>query len=220
MQLIDLTLPTPKRNLAFDEACLQRLGETDGAAHTEPEALRFWESPTLAVVLVRGGDVATEVHEEACVSEKIPILRRASGGGAVVLGPGCLNFCLALSLSRRPELLDVRRSYEIILDTLIHAQGGHGVKFSGQTDLVLADRKVSGNAQKRTRRALLHQGTVLYNFDIDILGRLLKEPATQPAYRRGRCHREFVGNVRIRVDEFKVRLSEIWKATHHQSMYR
>jgi lipoate-protein ligase A len=113
----------------------------------------------------------------------------------------------------------VRRSYEIILGTLVHAMGSQGIAFSGLSDLVLADRKISGNAQKRTRRALLHQGTVLYNFDTDILGRLLKEPARQPTYRRGRCHGEFVGNVRICVDEFKVRLSEIWKASHHQNTY-
>jgi len=213
MQLVDLTLPAPQGNLTFDEERLQRLEETDGDSVGELETLRFWESPTPVVVLGRGGDASAEVYEEVCALEKIPILRRASGGGSVVLGPGCLNFSFVLSLDRRPELLGVRRSYEIILGTVVQALSRSGIKLCGLSDLTSEGRKISGNAQKRTRRALLHQGTILYNFDIDLLARFLREPPKQPVYRKGRCHQEFVANVPMAVDEFKKRLSRMWGAT-------
>ena len=214
MQLVDLTLPTPQGNLTFDEELLQRLEETDGDSVGELETLRFWESPTPVVVLGRSGDSSAEVHEEVCASEKIPVLHRVSGGGAVVLGPGCLNFAFVLSLDWRPELLSVRRSYEIILGTITDALRGKGIIPCGLSDLVFRGRKISGNAQKRTRRALLHQGTILYDFDMNLLARFLREPPKQPAYRKGRCHQEFVVNVPMAVDEFKTRLSKTWGATY------
>jgi len=214
MQLVELTLLAPQGNLVFDEELLQRLEETDGDSVGELETLRFWESPTPVVVLGRGGDASAEVYEEVCALEKIPILRRSSGGGSVVLGPGCLNFSFVLSLDRRPELLGVRRSYEIILGTVVQALSRRGIKLCGLSDLTSEGRKISGNAQKRTRRALLHQGTILYNFDIDLFARFLREPPRQPAHRKGRCHQEFVANVPMAVDEFKKGLSETWGATH------
>ena len=49
MQLLDLTLPTLADNLALDEALLLQ-AEAGG-----PEALRFWEWPSYAVVIGAGG---------------------------------------------------------------------------------------------------------------------------------------------------------------------
>ncbi len=34
----------------------------------------------------------------------IPVLRRASGGAAIVIGPGCLMYALVLSYELRPSL--------------------------------------------------------------------------------------------------------------------
>ena len=79
MRLLDLTLPDPAANLALDEALL--LAAEEGGA----EVLRLWELPTLAVIVGSGGSVAIDVNVEACAADRVPILRRASGGG----GPGC-----------------------------------------------------------------------------------------------------------------------------------
>ena len=105
------------------------------------------------------------------------VLRRFSGGGAVVLGPGCLNYAVALSLVSRPELADVAASFECSW-AIVAALGSRGCRLPG-TDLALDGRKVSGNAQRRGRRALLHHGTLLYDFDP--AGDALPEGACPPA---------------------------------------
>src|ERR1041384_3554800 len=95
MKLLDLTLPTPAENLACDEALLDAC--EGGAAD---EVLRFWESSTPFVVVGYGNKVAREVNVAACEARGIPILRRCSGGGTVVQGPGCLSYALVLRITQ------------------------------------------------------------------------------------------------------------------------
>src|SRR5437667_5341974 len=90
MRFLDLTLPTAAENLALDEALL-----LEAEAGRGGEVLRLWEWSRYAVVLGAGCRLA-EVDEAACAADAVPILRRASGGGTVLLGPGCLCYTLVL----------------------------------------------------------------------------------------------------------------------------
>ena len=197
MRLLDLSLPTPEENLALDEELLNdiEVGET----------LRFWESDTWFVAIGK----SQRMDQVVCAEAGVPVLRRASGGGAVVLGPGCLNFALALSLSKRPELRDVRGSISTILGAIADALGIEGLELRGQSDLAIGGRKVSGNAQRRTRNALLHHGTLLYNFDSKSVARFLKEPERQPAYRARRPHNEFLGTIPLSKEAIKRRVGNM-----------
>ena len=107
-QAVLLSHPLP--DLALDTSLYDALESAAGE-----EALRVWESPARVVVLGRSGVVARDVEADACAADRVAIVRRDSGGGAVVLGPGCLNYSLVLSLGRRPQLRDVRASYRQIL---------------------------------------------------------------------------------------------------------
>src|SRR5437762_2065530 len=71
------------------------------------EVLRLWEWPELAVVVGAGCRLADDVNESACLADGVPILRRSSGGGTVLLGPGCLLFSLVLAYDRSPELREI-----------------------------------------------------------------------------------------------------------------
>ena len=100
MDLLDLTLPTPAENLALDEALLD---EAEGAVQSR-ETLRLWEPGDPMVVVGRSSKIADEVRVEVCHARGIPILRRSSGGSAIVAGPGCLMYALVLNLEERPAL--------------------------------------------------------------------------------------------------------------------
>src|SRR4051812_3344634 len=119
MQPFDLTLPTPAENLAFDEAMLEWAEKKvpDG------EFLRLWESPTPMVVVGRSSRIEKEVNEAFCRQEGIPVLRRSSGGAAIVTGPGCLMYAIVLSYAKRPELRDITRAHAFILNQLTASLG-------------------------------------------------------------------------------------------------
>ena len=171
--------------------------------------LHIWESPCLAVVLGRNTPAAQHVAQEACRADGIPLLTRHTGGGAVVLGPGCLNYAVVLPLVSHPALSDVALSFRIILGWVIQALGIDGLSVAGGSDIAFDGLKVSGNAQRRGRRALLHHGTLLYDFDARQVSRYLRDPVRQPAYRRHRPHVAFMGNLPLTRAQLQQRLSQL-----------
>lgn len=213
MKHLDLTFDQPAANLAADEALLEAV-EGDGSDRPEG-VLRFYEPREYFVVLGYGNRVAAEVQVDACAADGIPVLRRASGGGTVVLGPGCLAYALVLPVSASPELESVTGTNRWILERNRAALGrllAREVSIQGHTDLTLGDRKFSGNAQRRRRRSVLFHGTLLLDFDLDRLGRWLRMPSAEPAYRGGRGHDRFVTNLEIGADRVKEALREAWGA--------
>jgi len=211
MRYLDLTLPTPAENLALDEALLDQ-----AEALPDPiETLRFWEPAAAAVVVGRSSSVAHEVCLEACRCDGVPILRRASGGAAVVIGPGCLMYALVLSLRRRPALHAVNAAHRFVLGTLAAALGtlSPGVRCRGISDLTLGEKKFSGNSLRVKRENLVYHGTLLYDFPLESLDRYLAMPPREPDYRKGRPHREFVVNLPVAPAAIREAIRTAWAAT-------
>ena len=207
MTYLDVTLPTAAANLALDEALLLEAENQGG------EVLRTWEWTTPVVVLGAAGKLAEDVDEDACRRDGVPILRRSSGGGTVLLGKGCLCFSLVLAYDSAPELMHVASSYRYLLDLIAKALAARipGIEPAGTSDLALDGRKFSGNSQQRKRHHLLHHGTVLYDFDLDLVGRYLHLPSKQPDYRRQRQHGDFLVNLPIKVEDLRQCLRDIWQ---------
>ena len=210
MQFLDLTLPTPEENLALDEAMLLS-AEADGCA----EYLRVWESPQYFVVLGKNCHIDDDVRVENCVADRVPILRRVSGGGTVLLGPGCLNFSLILRLGRDRRLAGVVESFEFILDRMAAALRpiAPTACCAGTSDLMIGDRKFSGNCQRRQRTHLLHHGTILNEFDMVKVERFLREPRRQPDHRRQRDHASFLTNLHTDRPRLVNSLQRSWDIT-------
>lgn len=207
LALLDLTLPTLEENLALDEALLLDAEEGIGG-----EMLRFWEWPNPAVVLGAGGRLAGDVDEEACRIDGVPLQRRASGGGTVLLGKGCLLFSLVLAFDREGALKEIHSSYRFILSRLTAALAPLvGAEPMGISDLAVAGRKFSGNAQQRKRGHLLHHGTLLCGFELARISRYLRLPEKQPAYREGRPHESFLMNLSVDSGELRRLLQDEWQ---------
>ncbi len=210
MQHIDLTLPTAEQNLAFDEALLDHCEE--GYPH---EILRFWEFSRHFVVAGYSNKIHREVNVPYCSEAGIPVLRRASGGGTVLQGPGCLNFALILDIRKNPALESITRTNALIMARNARAlsqAAGREFSVQGYTDLTDGLVKFSGNAQRRKRNFLLFHGTFLIDFDSSLLSKTLQMPSLQPEYRKNRGHTDFVRNLGLSRETIKEALRKEWEA--------
>ncbi len=211
VQLLDLTLPTAAENLALDEALLEAAEANDSGN----ECLRLWELASLSVIVGRSSRLTAEVNLAACQEDGIPVLRRTSGGAAIVAGPGCLMYSVILSLEARPELRDVSAAHRFVLDRLIAALAPliPGVACRGTSDVAVDNQKISGNSLRLRRRNLLYHGTLLYAFELESINRYLIMPPRTPHYRAGRAHQDFVTNLNISGATLRTAIAQSWQAT-------
>jgi lipoate---protein ligase len=200
LSLVNAQLANPADHLRFDEELLA----------TGSGVIRFWETDQECVVLGRSGRSERDVNLEECLADSIPVLQRSSGGGAILLGPGCLNYTLVLPLAWHSAWRDVRYSLHWTMDRILRALLIPGLRYEGDCDLALDARKVSGNAQRRTQSAILHHGTILYGFDASRAERFLRPPNRQPQYRAGRSHLDFLGNIPLDARQIRERLMDAW----------
>lgn len=215
MEFIDEQFSTPEEHLACDEVLLD-LCESGGE-----ESLRFWEFPRHFIVLGSSNRVQEEVFVERCRTDGVPILRRHSGGGTVLQGPGCLNCSLVLRIdSNGPtgSITDttnfIMQRHARILTNLLREE----IEMKGSSDLVIASKKISGNAQRRKLRALLFHGTLLLDFDLSLIERYLKMPSKQPAYREERNHSQFVRNIPVSAEAVRQALRVEWNASESRGV--
>jgi lipoate-protein ligase A len=221
MQRLFLTLPTPAENVALDEALLD-WAEEEGS---QQEFVRIWESAETFVVAGRSSRVALEINRPECGGRRIPIVRRSSGGAAIVAGPGCLMYAVVLSYQVRPELRDIGRAHQFVLGRIVDAltpflEHVGNPERAGTSDLVLIDRiagaparKFSGNSMRAKRTHFLYHGTLLYDFDLASIESCLLMPPRRPDYRGARPHRDFVMNLPLGREQLTAALDAAWPTT-------
>ncbi|HUT14467.1 MAG TPA: lipoate--protein ligase family protein [Thermoguttaceae bacterium] len=215
MRYLELALPTAAENVALDEALL----EEAEAAGRPTETLRIWEPAEPMVVVGRSSRIEQEVHGDACRRFGVPIVRRPSGGAAIVTGPGCLMYALVLDRQSRGELRTDDRAHRFVLGRLARALQPmkDGVRCRGISDLAVGDLKFSGNSIRRKRTHLLYHGTLLCNFSLDLIDRYLAMPPRQPEYRGSRKHAEFVVNLGLDPAEVCAAIRAVWNAVDSYS---
>lgn len=213
MHYLDLTVKSPEGNLALDEALLDYC---DGG-HFDGEILRFWESEVPFVVLGLSGRVSEDVNVTYCNKMGYKILRRPSGGGTVLQGPGSLNYAFILKIERAPAFASINAATQAILtaqkSALKPLAATGDIQIEGISDLTLDGKKFSGNAQRRKRHYFLFHGTLLYNFNLEEIERSLKLPPKRPAYRDSKSHMDFLCNFRAEKDSLKNQIKDFWKAS-------
>ncbi len=193
MLIFHHTYQTPMENLAIDEFLLK---EVDQGKY--PSGIcRLWEASDYFVVLGLSKTIQNDVFYNRCKKDTIPVLKRCSGGGTVLQGPGCFNYSYILPKSFNAELDQLSSTTTFILSLVQRnlKQLNITAEQKGISDLVINNIKFSGNAQRRLKKSILFHGTLLYNFDLDKISLYLKNPPVQPEYRKLRSHKKFIRNI-------------------------
>jgi lipoate-protein ligase A len=143
-----------------------------------------------AIVMGISGKAEELVDLELLRSEPIPLIKRFSGGGTVVVDEETLFISFICqkdlhSFEPYPEPI-MRWTAEVYRETL--QLEAFRLK---ENDYALGERKFGGNAQYLRKERWLHHSTLLWNFSPEKM-RYLQQPKKAPAYRRGRSHLDFL----------------------------
>jgi lipoate-protein ligase A len=150
--------------------------ERDAAYWKEPKGnrARVWRNDR-SVVLGRFLKPEDEVYLHKAEEMGIPVLKRASGGGAVYHDLGNLNYSFYLdsgdlsSSSIGDSLKALSYPVTALLDSL-----GLPWKWVPPNNVYVEGRKISGSAQARRRGRILHHGTLLVDCDLETMRSLLR----------------------------------------------
>ena len=157
--------------------------------------LAVFQPADVRVVIGRGQDPRREVQVAACQAAGIPIHRRVTGGGTVILAPGMVVVALRLAGGlRAPDDL-----FALVNGGLIPAVAdacGARVACRGHGDLALrgddgVERKVLGASLRQSTTVSAYLGVFLVDDAVPLMERLLAHPSREPGYRAGRDHRAF-----------------------------
>lgn len=160
MKYLRLNSLDPYLNLAIEEYMLECEDE---------DVMMLWQNSP-CVVVGKNQNIRAEVDISAASELGILPVRRITGGGAVYHDGGNVNYTFISN--KGSEGIDFASFSAPIIEALRSL--GVSVSLSGRNDLCLSDgRKISGNAQCTRGGRVLHHGTLLFNADLAILGRIL-----------------------------------------------
>lgn len=167
-RFIDFGLVDIRDMMAMDEAILK--GD-------EGNTFFFW-TPKKSIILGYFQKADIELDLEQC--KDYTITRRISGGGIAFSDDRCrqINYGVVGVIDNDLFPLDIVESYEqicgVLIDTLIEYD--LNAAFRPINDVVVDNKKISGNAQTRWEGKLLQNGTLLLDFDIEEMLRISNIP--------------------------------------------
>lgn len=107
-----------------------------------------------------------EVNTRFVSENKIPVIRRISGGGTVYHDDGNLNFSFIRECENGKQV-DFQRYTEPVIGFLKSL--GVDARFEGKNDLKVNGLKISGNAEHVHKNRVLHHGTLLFSTSFEKL---------------------------------------------------
>jgi len=193
----------PKLNLAIEEFVVRNFD-------TEKEYLFIYQNDP-SVILGKNQNPFEEINLSYIIKNKIELLRRISGGGAVYHGPGNINFCY-ITKSTKENFNNYKNFLKPIVAYLnsLDVQ----VNINSRNDLVIGEKKISGNAQFTSRQRMLCHGTLLFNADLDMINNSLQSTSTSLKSKSTKSVRSKVTNIsdylgsNISLEKFTEKLSD------------
>jgi lipoate---protein ligase len=153
-------------NMAVDEAIAKK---------SKIPTLRIyqWNPPAISIGYFQS--LNQEVDVGACQKLGIDIVRRITGGGAV-FHDNELTYSFVIPESAVSE--NIIESYNKICNGVITGLVELGIKaqFAPINDIVVGQKKISGNAQTRRYNQVLQHGTILLDVDVDKMFSILLVP--------------------------------------------
>ncbi len=136
---------------------------------TDQSVFMLWQNePT--VLVGRNQNVDLEVDKKYTKDHGIHVIRRKSGGGAIFCDLGNMQYSFITDNDGSAN------SFQLFAMPVVDALKKLGIhaEFTGRNDIIADGKKISGNAQYKWKKRIVHHGTLLFNVDNIALKNSLK----------------------------------------------
>lgn len=152
----------PCFNLALEEYIFKTVG-------MQEDFIILWQNEN-TIVIGRHQNTIEEINANFVQENNIKVVRRITGGGAVYHDLGNLNFSFITGYDKN-NMIDYKKYTIPVINAL--KKLGVDAELSGRNDLTIDGKKFSGNAQSMHKGRILHHGTLLFDSNLDIIGKVL-----------------------------------------------
>ncbi len=175
-RLLDTGVLTGAQNMAMDDIILECRAEMQ-----TPNTLRFLQFNPATVLVGYHQAVEQEVRVDFCRRKDIEINRRITGGGTILFTPTCLGWEIIADKSAHgiKELRkDLEKLSQFVCNGAVAGLKHLGVEaeFRAKNDIEVNGRKISGTGGTERANSFLYQGTLLVDFDVELMLRALRIP--------------------------------------------
>ena len=115
----------------------------------------IWQSEP-AVIVGKHQNTLAEINYEYIRNNNIKVARRLSGGGTVYHDQGNINFTFIVN-GKEGKLVNFNRFIEPVINFLNNLSVN--AEFQAKNNIIVNNRKISGNAEHIYKERILHHGT-------------------------------------------------------------
>lgn len=144
------------------------------------------------IVVGKHQNVLAEVNYRFAYENKIPVIRRISGGGTVYHDEGNVNFTF-IQNGEEGKLINFKAFITPVAEFL--RSKGVDAEIGPRNDILIDGLKVSGNAEHIYKKRTLHHGTLLFASALNNLGSALHVEAGKYTDRAVKSVRSKVANI-------------------------
>ena len=155
----------------------------------------LWVPEQLYLVLGQSNKVENSIFEEKVLADKIPVIKRPSGGETVILSPKTLIISVRMLVEKleNPQV-SFKKINNSIISTL-ESMGVEDLQYRGISDICIGEKKILGSSIYRKKNLVFYHAVLNIAEDIELISKYLRHPPREPEYRKGRSHDEFVTNL-------------------------
>lgn len=160
MKFLILKSKNPHKNLAIEEYLFK---------NADDDIFMLWQNePT--VVIGKNQNAFAEINHDFLKRKNIHIARRITGGGAVYHDLGNVNYTYISKNKSKSEI-----DFDFFTKPIIEFLNNYNIpaKLSGRNDILVDNKKISGNAQHNFQGVVLHHGTILFDSELSVLSDVL-----------------------------------------------
>lgn len=151
-----------------------------------------WIPDRYYLILGLSNQIDKSLKKEAVIRDKVPVLKRPSGGESVILSSKTLviSTCVKTQGFGNPHLY-FRNINTLVMEKLKNA-GIQNLNHKGISDIAIGDKKILGSSIYRKKNKLFYHAVLNVSEPVETIEKYLKHPGKEPDYRKGRSHKDFV----------------------------